>query len=72
MRFSGASLRRQRESAGLSRELLALTIGRSYAAVAAYERGDATPGADMLAKLAAAVHCQLTDLYVDDQPVSAP
>ncbi len=69
-RFDGRRLRQLREARGMRREALALAVGRSFGALALYERGAASPPAVILGRLAAALGCEVGDLFttaaVDD------
>jgi transcriptional regulator with XRE-family HTH domain len=69
-RFSGSRLRAAREAAGLSRERVALDIGRSYESVASYELGRVTPPLEVLGTLAALYGVQTADL-LDAEAVPA-
>jgi DNA-binding XRE family transcriptional regulator len=60
--FSPHQLRQRRRAAGLSREQVAVAIGRSYWTVAAYEVGRATPPIPVALKLTAMLGCELSDL----------
>ena len=60
--LSGARLRAARESAGLTREQLAVLVGRSAQSVALWERGTVTPNVRVLAVVAEALGIQLTSL----------
>jgi transcriptional regulator with XRE-family HTH domain len=53
--------------AQLSRERIAIDIGKSYATVAAYELGRAFPPANVVGDLAQAVDCEINDLYIADE-----
>lgn len=61
--FSGERLRRLREEGGLSREALALAVRRSYPSIKLYERGEVVPPGRVLARLAAALGCEVGDLF---------
>ncbi|MGI8310352.1 helix-turn-helix domain-containing protein [Saccharopolyspora hattusasensis] len=64
-------LRSAREAAGLSREQVAIHIGRSWQAVRGYERGMWTPPLDRLQALAALYGVTLDDL-VNGKPGVSP
>jgi transcriptional regulator with XRE-family HTH domain len=61
--FSARALRARRKQLGLSRELVALTIGRTYATIANYESGFTTPPAAIVAQLADLLECSPADLF---------
>lgn len=49
----GDELRRHREAAGISRERLADELSRSFATVRRWERGETTPTAAVVVRIAA-------------------
>lgn len=55
-------IRELREAAGLTRQALALRVGVSRQAVAAWEDG-AWPSAELLPRIAFALGCRIGDLY---------
>lgn len=61
--WSGPNLRAARHARGITAKAIGGIIGRSVEAVRAYERGAITPSADTACKLAAAVGCELVDLF---------
>lgn len=61
--FSGERLKAQRVSHGMSRELLAVNIGRSYHSIVSYEHGRAEPPANVVAALAEALSCDVGALF---------
>jgi transcriptional regulator with XRE-family HTH domain len=63
MRFSGSKLRATREAAGVSRERLALQIGRGYPTIVAYEQDRAVPPGDVIGKMAGALGCSPATFY---------
>jgi transcriptional regulator with XRE-family HTH domain len=69
--FSGPRLRAVRESAGLTRELLAARIDRSPQLVALYELGYRQPPAPMLVALAGVLGVHVEDFFEDVSAVHA-
>jgi transcriptional regulator with XRE-family HTH domain len=67
--FSGARFKAAREAAGLTREEVAVLIGRSVTTVQFVETDKHEPGAGKAATLAAAVGVRVDDLLV---PVDEP
>jgi transcriptional regulator with XRE-family HTH domain len=61
--FSGSRLRAIRAGQGLSRERVAIAIGRTAAAVQSWELGRRRPSMDILAVLPAALGCEIGDLF---------
>lgn len=59
---SPSRLRAARTAAGLSREHVAIAIGRTDAAVESYERGLNVPPGNILLKLATVYGCTVEDL----------
>jgi transcriptional regulator with XRE-family HTH domain len=55
--FSGALLRAQRESTNLSREAVAVAVGRTASALHKYESGANIPSGRVLGDLAAVLGC---------------
>jgi len=51
-RLSPTKLTDARSAAGLTREQVAVAVGRSFASIAGYERGRILPPADVLARMA--------------------
>lgn len=70
-RFSGASLRTARESAGLSREQVAVAIGRSAASVQLYELGNVVPPGTVLERLSAALRSPVGEWFRDELMAAA-
>lgn len=66
MRFSGAALAEHRRAAGLTREQLAMMVGRSYNTVVSWEVGRQFPNVTMLPELADALSCSVPDLFRGD------
>jgi transcriptional regulator with XRE-family HTH domain len=66
-----ARLRAAREAAGLRRETVAETVGRSYACITSYERGQASPPGPMLIRLAALYQVPVEALCADPDPAGA-
>lgn len=58
----GRNLTERREGAGLSQEALAFRAAMHRTAIASIERGERTPRADSLVKLAGALGCSPGDL----------
>lgn len=52
-----------RKSRGLSQEELGRIVGVERSAVSKWETGEAKPRADLLIKLAKALHCKVDDLF---------
>jgi len=69
--WSGERLRALRRQRGLSREVLAFAIGRSYASLTNYERGVNVPPATVVAALAAHLDCTTDDLFDAKEVVDA-
>jgi len=65
-RFSGPALRAARERAGVSREQLALDIGRSFNSIINYERGMNGPTVEILSRLADRLDIEPGDLFVEE------
>jgi len=63
--FDGRRLRQCRLDAGWSRELLALTVERSYYSVCEYELGRVVPPAAVIARLADALDLSIDALFDD-------
>lgn len=64
-RFSGPQVRTRRQAAGLRPEQLAVAVGKSAAAISAYELGTIDPPSSVVAGLAAALNCAPGDLFVE-------
>lgn len=64
LHYSGTELRRVREDAGVSREQLAIWIGRTASAVIKYETGRIVPSGPVLGRLAGALRCTVDHFYV--------
>ena len=64
--FSGRRLRASRKAAGVSIELLAVTITRSAYSIQEYERGRVTPPIDVLAAIADTLGCTVEDLLEEE------
>lgn len=64
--FDGSRLRILRENAGVSRERLAVAIGRSYSAVVQYESGALTPPTRVLAHIADTLGVPVDDLFAGE------
>jgi transcriptional regulator with XRE-family HTH domain len=65
-KFSGHALRARRRHLGLSRDVLAFTVGRTVGSIANYERGLTTPSAETLAALADFLQCAVQDFFVQE------
>lgn len=65
MTFQASRLRLLRESRGMSREQLAVTVGRSFSAIRHYEDGTIQPSMAALERLAAALDVHPGDLFDD-------
>jgi DNA-binding XRE family transcriptional regulator len=66
-----ARLRAAREYAGLGREYVAITLGRSYHTIQAYETGQAVPPGNVLVTLAALYGVTVEDLCRGEAPAGA-
>lgn len=55
-------IRRRRQAAGLTRERLAVAIGRSFPSVVSYESGHIQPPVAVLVRIAAELGCTVDDL----------
>ncbi len=62
-RFDHVALRRYRLQAGLSREQLAVAVGKSYRSVACYELGEANPRVEGLERIADILGIKPGDLF---------
>lgn len=69
-RFSGQQVRNRRQAAGLRPEHLAVAVGKSAAAIHAYEVGTIDPPSSVVAGLAAALGCAPGDLFADAEVVA--
>jgi transcriptional regulator with XRE-family HTH domain len=63
MRYSADNLLAAREAAGLSREQAAVRVGKTAGTLAYHESGRITPTISVLAALANAYGCRVTDLH---------
>lgn len=63
MRFDPARLAQLRRNAGLSREQLAVAIGRSYPSIGFYERGHVVPPVRVLMRLAEVLDANVEDFF---------
>jgi transcriptional regulator with XRE-family HTH domain len=61
-RFSGDRLKAAREALGLSREELAVALGRGYPSICNYETGINAPPMNVRGKLARILGCTPADL----------
>ena len=61
-------LRLRRRAAGMNQGELGRLVGCSGAAVGAWERGEALPGADKLPEIAGALGCSIDELYRGEDP----
>jgi transcriptional regulator with XRE-family HTH domain len=61
--LDGTRITSARIARHLSREQLAVAVGRSYHSVAAYESGKITPPANTLANIADALGCDIDALF---------
>lgn len=61
--FAPGKLADLRRSRGLSREALAVAVGRSFHTVRAYEVGGTTPSGEVIGRLADVLGCAVDDLY---------
>jgi transcriptional regulator with XRE-family HTH domain len=66
LHFSPTRFKALRERAGLSREQLAIALGRSYVAVSYYERGLHNPPLDVLARAAEVLDCAVDEFFARD------
>ncbi|MFF2522294.1 helix-turn-helix domain-containing protein [Streptomyces liangshanensis] len=67
-----AEIRRRRIEAGLSQEALGARAGYSKGHVSLVERGISGASAQALARLAAALGCEVSDLMADPEQAPAP
>jgi len=61
-------LRAAREQRGLTREIVALSIGKTYRTIAAYESGQAVPPGNVLVALANLYRVAVEDLCSERTP----
>lgn len=61
--FDRITLRDKRNKRGLTQAELGRILGVSFQAVSQWERGETTPTIDLLPVLAAALHCDIGDLF---------
>jgi transcriptional regulator with XRE-family HTH domain len=66
-----ARLRTSREHAGLSREHVAIELGKSYHTITAYEAGQASPPGNVLIHLAALYGVTVESLCRDETSAGA-
>jgi transcriptional regulator with XRE-family HTH domain len=69
--FSPARLRERRAAKHLTREQLAVAAGRSASTIALLERGEVDPKSASVGAIAAALGCDVCDLFApdtDDRP----
>lgn len=59
-------IKERRERLGKTMKRLADEVGVTDAAIAQYESGQCMPKADVLPKLAQALHCTIDDLYREE------
>ncbi|MCY0962794.1 helix-turn-helix domain-containing protein [Streptomyces sp. H27-H5] len=69
--FSGRHLRETRKAAGISIELLAITIARSAYSIQEYERGRVTPPINVLAAIADALGRPVDELLTEEEAHAA-
>jgi transcriptional regulator with XRE-family HTH domain len=67
LRFSGARLRALREAALMTREDVAVAIGRGYMTISAYEADAYAPPGNVRGKLARILGCTPADLMVIEE-----
>lgn len=70
-RVDPAKLRAAREARGLSREVAATSIGRTYPSIQSYENGVNVPPGNVLMALARLYGVAAEDLCRDDAPAGA-
>jgi transcriptional regulator with XRE-family HTH domain len=63
-------LREARVKAGLSKELAAVTIGRSWSSISGYERGHTTPPLDVIEALAGLTVCAWSTFWTTSESTS--
>ena len=68
--YSGGEMRRLRQEAGKSREMVAVVIERSVPSIASYEYGTTTPPADVLARIAGALGCDPGSFFTRKPPAT--
>ena len=61
----GDALRRRREAVGLSREAVAVAIGRSGASIRLYETAKVCPPLAVVHQLSVVLRCSVADLLED-------
>jgi transcriptional regulator with XRE-family HTH domain len=71
-RFSGPEVRRRRTDLELSEVQLAALIDKTQRTVQNYEAGRQFPTPASLVRLAAALDCQIADLFTDDDDTADP
>jgi predicted transcriptional regulator len=64
-------LRAARERAELSREVAAISLGKTHRTIVAYESGETCPPGDVLVRLAALYRVTVESLCRDDAPAGA-
>lgn len=67
----GTELKRRREKAGMTQDLLAATIGVRLATIGRLEIGDRRPSFDLLERLAKALRCRVRDLLPEEESMTA-
>ena len=65
--FMGSRLSDRRRALGLSRERVAVEVGRSFNTIGEYERGGVAPPADVLGALASVLRCSVADFFESDK-----
>lgn len=69
--FSGSLLKQQRLDHDVRVEAVAVAADRSAPSIIAYERGIATPPADVVGRMADAIGCEVADFYEVVEEVAA-
>jgi transcriptional regulator with XRE-family HTH domain len=69
LRFDPDRLIALRTKAGLSREQLAVMLGRSYFSVRFYELGKINPPTAIIGRLASLLDCAPSDFFTDEELV---
>ena len=69
-RFSATALRTLRRSAGVSRDSLAFAVGLTTGSIANYEQGRTSPSAEIVARIAAFLDCEIADLFEESDVVA--
>jgi transcriptional regulator with XRE-family HTH domain len=69
--FSPNELKQRRAAADLSREALAVRLGRGYQSIRLYEAGIVQPPTPVVARMASILGCEPGDFFKEIEPVPA-